>query len=383
MFDKTTSPKFKQFGDIVNKEMTLKSKNILYEFKNKKIDSLKLTDSNDIYINVVNGIAMILLSIDCKNIISFIINRPIRLKKDVCFNLISVSDNASVYISYSSKYLNCISLNEDYKYSSISSSLNIKEIYTKFYQEKGLNYNFSGESHPYWELTYVDKGKLYTNINNTSYSLEQGDLIFYAPFQFHTQYTLNNNSSSYLTINFNMDFKNYELLCNKVFKLNRNSYHIIKLLISELSNDDIYSNDLSLCYLKQLIINILRLGSSYKNFKPTTNMQQSYEDNLLNEILNFINININNKIYIETICDKFCISSTMLHSLFKKNMNVTVKSYINNLKLNKSKELIKHSSFTLSEISDVLSFSSIHYFSRKFKSHFGISPTEYAKSIYK
>ncbi|MVO76226.1 AraC family transcriptional regulator, partial [Paeniclostridium sordellii] len=39
--------------------------------------------------------------------------------------------------------------------------------------------------------------------------------------------------------------------------------------------------------------------------------------------------------------------------------------------------------YTFSEIADYLAFSSIHYFSKKFKSEFGISPTEYAKSIYK
>jgi YesN/AraC family two-component response regulator len=63
-------------------------------------------------------------------------------------------------------------------------------------------------------------------------------------------------------------------------------------------------------------------------------------------------------------------------------MNNTVKNYINELKLNKSKELIKSSTYTLSEISEILGFSSIHYFSKKFKLNFGVSPTEYSKSIY-
>ena len=36
---------------------------------------------------------------------------------------------------------------------------------------------------------------------------------------------------------------------------------------------------------------------------------------------------------------------------------------------------------TISEISDILGFTSIQYFSRKFKLQYGISPTDYAKSI--
>jgi AraC-like DNA-binding protein len=383
MFDKTTSPKFKIFGNIIDIAQIINYNSHLYEFKNKAVNSLKLTTSNDTYIEVVDGVVMILVSNNFKDISSFIINRPLKLKNGIYFNFISISDKSSVKISSSSDLVNTLVLKEDYNYSSISPSLNIKEIYTKFYQEKGLNYNFTGESHPYWELTYVDKGNLHTDINGITYNLNQGDLIFYAPLQFHTQYTLDNNTSSYLTINFNMDFNNYELLCNKVFTLNRNSYNTVKSLMDELSSDTIYSNDLSLCYLKQLIINTLRLENSYNQYVPTTHMQQVYEDNILNEILSFIDKNVNNKIYIEAICSKFCISNTTLHSLFKKNMNITVKNYINELKLNKSKELIKNSSHTISEISEMIGFSSIHYFSKKFKSHFGISPTEYAKSLYK
>ncbi|TAN64931.1 AraC family transcriptional regulator, partial [Paraclostridium sordellii 8483] len=114
-----------------------------------------------------------------------------------------------------------------------------------------------------------------------------------------------------------------------------------------------------------------------------TNMKQIYENNLLNKILNFIDLNITNKIFVDTICLEFNISPTTLHSLFKKNVGTTVKNYINKVKLNKSKDLINKSEYTFSEIADYLAFSSIHYFSKKFKSEFGISPTEYAKSIYK
>ncbi|MDO7206416.1 hypothetical protein Q5M85_22260 [Paraclostridium bifermentans] len=143
-------------------------------------------------------------------------------------------------------------------------------------------------------------------------------MIFYAPLQFHNQYTIEENTCSYLTINFNMDFNDYEFLCNKVFTLNRDSHHIIQNLINELSNQDIYSDDLSLCYLKQLIINTLRFKNLQGQHKPTTHMQQSYEDDQLNNILKYIDKNINKKINISTLCNEFCISSTTLHSLFKK-----------------------------------------------------------------
>ena len=380
MFIKTSNPAFKDFGDIVYDDMDFSSSHKI-NLNNKFIDNLKLVTNDYTFIKVTKGVVMILVSFDSNNIKSFIINRSLHIKKGIYFNLISISDEASVEVLTNTKFKS-IKLDNPFNYSNISSSLDISEIYTKFYQEKGTNYNFSGEKHSYWELTYVDKGELLTTIDGVSYHLKQGDLIFYAPMQFHTQSTFEKISSSYLTINFKMNFNHADLLCNKIFSLKRDSYFIVTKLIEELSNDNLYSNDLSLCYLKELIIQMLRLDNSHFHSKPTTHMQQTYENELLNDILLYIDNNIYEKISVSTLCEHFCISASMLHSLFRKNMNNTAKNYINELKLSKSKELIRNSTHTLSEISEMLGFSSIHYFSKKFKSYFNISPTEYSKSIY-
>ena len=380
MFIKTSNPAFKDFGDIIYDDMDFSSSHKI-NLNNKSIDNLKLVTNDYTFIKVTKGVVMILVSFDSNNIKSFIINRSLHIKKGIYFNLISISDEASVEVLTNTEFKS-IKLDNPFNYSNISSSLDISEIYTKFYQEKGTNYNFSGEKHSYWELTYVDKGELSTTIDRVSYHLKQGDLIFYAPMQFHTQSTFEKISSSYLTINFKMNFNHADLLCNKIFSLKRDSYFIVTRLIEELSNDNLYSNDLSLCYLKQLIIQMLRLDNSHFHSKPTTHMQQTYENELLNDILLYIDNNIYEKISVSTLCEHFCISTSMLHSLFRKNMNNTAKNYINELKLSKSKELIRNSTHTLSEISEMLGFSSIHYFSKKFKSYFNISPTEYSKSIY-
>ena len=380
MFIKTSNPAFKDFGDIIYDDMDFNLSHKI-NLNNKSIDNLKLVTNDYTFIKVTKGVVMILVSFDSNNIKSFIINRSLHLKKGIYFNLISISDEASVEVLTNTKFKS-IKLDNPFNYSNISSSLDISEIYTKFYQEKGTNYNFSGEKHSYWELTYVDKGELLTTIDGVSYHLKQGDLIFYAPMQFHTQSTFEKISSSYLTINFKMNFNHADLLCNKIFSIQRDSYFIVTRLIEELSNNNLYSDDLSLCYLKELIIQMLRLDNSHFHSKPTTHMQQTYENELLNDILLYIDDNIYEKISVSTLCDHFCISTSMLHSLFRKNMNNTAKNYINELKLSKSKELIRNSTHTLSEISEMLGFSSIHYFSKKFKSYFNISPTEYSKSIY-
>ena len=88
-------------------------------------------------------------------------------------------------------------------------------------------------------------------------------------------------------------------------------------------------------------------------------------------------------ITIEELCSKFSVSRSSLQTLFKNNLNTSPKKYINDIKLAKSKLLIKENKYTISEIAFMLGFSSIHYFSRAFTQHFEMSPSEYSQSVFK
>ena len=144
----------------------------------------------------------------------------------------------------------------------------------------------------------------------------------------------------------------------------------------------LYNNELMLCYLKVLIIRILQYDFLNSSPVASTPMQQRFENELLNEIILYINDMIYEQLTIEDICTKFSISRSSLQTLFKHNVGVAPKQYISDIKLKKSKLLIKENTYTISEVSRMLGFNSIHYFSRKFKQQYGITPTDYAKTLY-
>lgn len=352
MFKQTTCLSFEKYGSILK---TLPDDIMTFEKKSsikpldKSIDTLYSSDA-ELYITLKSGVVLIIVSEDSNfnNIKSFVLNGRVKLRKDIYYNFIPVSDNCSVDLFGKNPFSSSINLNQAYTYKEIVPTILINKIYTKFYQEKSINYLFNGEKHNFWELTYVDRGVLYTKVNDIEYKLTQGDLFFYAPNEYHTQYTDDKKSCSYLTVSFNMDFNDASLISNKIFSSNKEIYSIISKLMKELNSTHLYC-----------------------------------DDELLNSILKFINDNVYEYLDIKSICDKFNISGSKLHLLFRKNLDTTVKLYINDLKLKKSKELIKESNYTISEISEILRFNSIHYFSNKLKKVYGFSPTEYLKSINK
>lgn len=389
MFNKTTSFIFNKYGEIVNeisRRQSHKLASSILKLKDKSFDEFYSYDC-DVYIKVSSGIVMLVVSADleAKEFERFVIHRFIKIKKGVLFNFLCISSNARVEIemdSHAKKTMIATHENAPIIYEPIVSTINIKEILGYYYQVRNANYVFPGEKHNFWELTFIDNGELETTVDNEPYKLDEMDLIIYSPGQYHTQKTGDAKSCSYLTLLFDMVAPEPYLLTNRVYHAHRDIHSALNNFIKISNNEMLYDSELMLCYLKELIIRILQYDFLESSPIASSPMQQRFENDLLNQVVMYINSNIYEQITIEEMCLKFSISRSSLQTLFKNNIGVAPKQYISELKLSKSKLLIKESIYTISEISNMLGFTSIHYFSRKFKQHYGITPTDYAKTIY-
>lgn len=77
---------------------------------------------------------------------------------------------------------------------------------------------------------------------------------------------------------------------------------------------------------------------------------------------------------------KLCfLSTSQFYNLFNKQFNMTPLQYRDNLIVKKAKVLLKLEEITISEISEILGFADVAYFSRFFKKHVGMSPSIFAK----
>lgn len=80
------------------------------------------------------------------------------------------------------------------------------------------------------------------------------------------------------------------------------------------------------------------------------------------------------------LAEKMGISVRQLSRLFNSQLGCTPYHYILNKKLQAAIYLMMHSDYTISKISDKLSFSSHGHFSRLFKKYTGQTPTDFKKS---
>lgn len=125
-------------------------------------------------------------------------------------------------------------------------------------------------------------------------------------------------------------------------------------------------------------INIMTVLAKYLT---DTNKLFTPEKRLPQLIAEYINKNYSSKITLSILSQKFeCCNATLTNS-FKNEYNVSIMTYICNLRLKKAKEMLEKSRKSVKEISADCGFYDQNYFSKTFTKQYGCSPTDYRKTI--
>ncbi|GGE38997.1 AraC family transcriptional regulator [Pedobacter psychrotolerans] len=99
--------------------------------------------------------------------------------------------------------------------------------------------------------------------------------------------------------------------------------------------------------------------------------------NRINRVFEFIDENLDSDLSLNTISEIAFFSPFHFHRIFKFITGETLNEYVNRQKIEKSALAVLHKNITMSEIPHRYGFNDNSSFSRAFKKHFGISPTQF------
>ncbi len=256
----------------------------------------------------------------------------------------------------------------------------VSNIYTFFYQEKEKGFFFPGEAHPMLELTYVDQGSLHSVADGQDLLLQQGELAIYGPNQWHVQYADMDVSASFITVTFDLEGDRWQQLLNRKCQIPRQAVGILQQLLRERERADEYSTDIIISQLTLLLLTILRYGGqSAERLQPSNSVHA--ENALILRSQQYISAHIRQKLSVPLVAQAVGVSPSYLTALFHKNLQISPGEYIRRIKLQESKQMIREGSMNFTEIAAALQYSTVHHFSRQFKEKFGITPSEYARSV--
>ena len=208
-------------------------------------------------------------------------------------------------------------------------------------------------------LAFCQSGQVTYTMNNKAYSTSEG---YVAILPKGATYTVEGKKEGYFPV-VNFDCENFN--CNEIMILQLNDTDACLKEIDKLKNLLANNNRLKAFSVFYGLLNKL----SFENGEHTP----------LDSAFLYIEKNISNPHLTNTeIAKSIGISEVYLRKLFNTHCNTSPKQYILNARINKAKELLLTTPYSITAISEECGFSGVYHFSRAFKEHTGLTPSRFS-----
>ena len=283
----------------------------------------------------------------------------------------------------------------------ITNTFRINKLFTMVNSTVNPSSSYVGESHDFWECSYIKDGSLCSCVDGKVYDIEKGDLIFYKPMEFHQYHANDISSVENFFFSFSFESCPEDFARDTVYKLNSEQRKIVQRLI-EYSENAIENNP----FTEEEIAEQKKEYINYKHVRPllvfsknpaemstvincieelflnlyNTNHiveeSDSYHAGIYRSAVQYITEHISEKITIPDIAKHCAISETALKNVFYQFANTSVHRHIVQLKITRAIILLK-SGASAYETAKQLGFASQAYFTAAFKRETGLTPREY------
>lgn len=275
----------------------------------------------------------------------------------------------------------------------------VDAVVTVHYFEHAKDYMFEGEKHDFWELVYVDKGRLEAVADDHAFELEQGQIVFHKPNEFHNLYANGIIAPNVVIVTFVCSSSAMAFFENKITYVTARQRDLLARIIEEgrqafdgpLGDPHTLqmprnpeapfgSEQLITLYLETLLIDMIRHAEN-ERMKPSSSIKTHSDNDLVNRIIQYMEDHLNDNLSFSAICRYSAQSATNLKTIFKAVTGQGVMEYYRNLKIDRAKTLLRESNGNITQIADHLGYTSVQYFSRHFKQATGMTPREYTLSV--
>ncbi len=274
--------------------------------------------------------------------------------------------------------------------------VNVSKIINIHYFEFVNKYHTIENFHNFCELLYVDRGSITVHSENFSGILFENQLIIHRPNERHSLECNDSVAPNVIIVGFECLSEDIELFSKIPATLQSNQIRILSKVMNEgmkafsppydlpnttemqIRPDIPYAAvQLTKLHLEMLLISILRDIKKEKE----ANSGAVEEESKISAVHKYLLEHFTEKITLDNLCFLFRTNKTTLCREFKNIYGLTISNYINKLRVDEAKVLIRKNELSITEIAESLGFDSIHYFCKLFKKTTNQSAKEYFKSI--
>lgn len=101
---------------------------------------------------------------------------------------------------------------------------------------------------------------------------------------------------------------------------------------------------------------------------------------ILRKAIDYINAHYAEPVTLNEVAEHAFVTCFYISRMFKKELGTSFVDYLNDIRIEKAKELLKDVKYKSYEVANLVGIQDPHYFSKLFKKHSGISPSEYREN---
>ncbi len=130
---------------------------------------------------------------------------------------------------------------------------------------------------------------------------------------------------------------------------------------------------------RHFIESILFLATAdfYRNFRQA----DIYKDRLVAGVTRYFWDHIDEEITLDSVLKLFSVNKNALNDAFNREVSMSCMSYLEQMRINAAKSELQFGSHTISEISVGVGYKDTNYFTKVFKKHTGMTPSEFQKQM--
>lgn len=237
--------------------------------------------------------------------------------------------------------------------------------------------------HDCFEIYYLTSGSCNYFIDDKSYKLQPGDIVFIPQGVIHkTNYI--SSIHSRMLINCSHELipscvYDYVTVQTNIFRspIMRKEVDVIfrKIRQEYIMEDDFSDEALKAC-LSYLFVTVVRLAEKCTNIGVEATCAQ--------RAIEYIQSNYANKILLSDVAKYCSVSSEHLSRTFKKQTGIGFNEYLSLFRLNKAETLlVNQPGVTVADIAYRCGFNDSNYFSNIFRKQYGMSPSQKKKEFRK
>lgn len=238
-------------------------------------------------------------------------------------------------------------------------------------------------SHSFYQIWYVIEGEAEYYLNGRTMKISVGDLIFMPPGTMHELPVMCDGLLRYVDVKFLIEDEELRKECEKlplVMRLDDKSVTDSILKCREYWYErGQYSREISKLVFEQIVLQILQIQMSQGKKQQLWIPVKKNMENLRGvaaDIAHYIDSHYAEEFTLENLADALRYNKAYLCKLFKDATGLTIINYLNYVRISRAYDLICYTSNSMSHISLMVGFSSVHYFARMFKKICGMPPGE-------